>query len=155
MSQRPDLTDPLARLILFCGRHFTYLRALCWSAQADPDAVDEALTLIREATDTVHNLSGLGHAASEYISGRASGRALVDQCEGLIRAVSAAEDKQASHQGPRLMTFEWSQARAILEEIKDRIVIVEIDGPDAPTTAEHMRATIDAMQKRYLKGEDK
>ena len=137
MTNAPDLTLPLARLTLFCGHAFTLMRAECWTGLSANTKPSDSLKRIQSTADTVHNLAALGWHIGEYTQGRASGRALIETCTHLIRVIKAAEEAQRSDI-EEAASFDWSDARAAIEEIASKIEIVDIAGEDVPTTSKHM-----------------
>lgn len=147
MSQKTDLILPLARLLQFCGRHFTMIRALSWDAMSFDPKRPNSLSQVREAADTVHNLANVGWHIEEYVEGRASGRALLESCEGVLRQVKLAEENKDPD---RFTLFQWSRAREALEEIISKIEIIDIDGEDIPTASENMRQAMDRMKEKIL-----
>jgi hypothetical protein len=147
MTQKPDFTLPLAHLVQFCGRHFTLIRAMSWNAMSADYKDREQIAQIRDTADTVHNLSTLGWHIDEYVSGRTSGRALLESCEQNLRAVKAAEARKEPGQ---ILVPEWAKTREAIEEIIAKIKIVEVDGDDIPTTAEHMQNVLAKTKAEIL-----
>ncbi len=124
MTTAPDLTLPLARLTMFCGRAFTLIRAECWTGASAGNKPSDSLRRIESTADTVHNIASLGWLISEYTQHQTSGPALLDTCSHLIRRIKAAEEAQddSLYEGA---TFDWSGARAALEEIAAEIQMTQ------------------------------
>jgi hypothetical protein len=150
MTKMPNLTLPLARLNMYCGHAFTLIRAECWTGMGSDADPNDALKRIQFAADTIHNTASLGWNVSEYIQGRASGRALLENCAHLISRLKDAEKRQGN-ENDEGAAFDWSHMRETIEEIAREIKIVEIDGPDIPTTSESIQNTFEALGIRNPK----
>lgn len=142
-----NLSAPLGRLTSFCGRHFTLMRAACHTGLSSKGSPIVALVELQEGSDLLHNLAGIGWNAAEYTEGRASGKALLEDCEHMLRKL--ANGPASSRSNPHL-TFDWEIASKAIEEIRDAVQAAIIDDvpSDPPSTSEKMAQAIEDLKNR-------